>query len=408
MDGAFNIFIRIRIMNGKGLFFIISLLFFGQISRSQKPFPHEQLLRHLLLLQSKEAGEFEEGGFASYREYQLNIGRFKNDNNSFYTGLILMTLRDLYPEFSDAGKKLADSIIRLAIPSFQRFKNQKGRPTFNFWSTNPPRIFPNGGWLNWFDKPRALPDDMDCTSISTLALARPDSVAQTVHGLMQAFVNDGVKKLMPTFDEVEDLPVYSTWFGVKMPVEFDAPVICNVLTMVYHYSLPLTRADSASIEYLTTIIRKRYHLSDPMKVSPNYASPSIILYHYSRLMNKGKIESLEELKPVLIHDADSLYKISENLVEKSMLSTALMRWGVEPPKDTVEIKSGLINAVHEQPFVFFIANLGIAFPDGWKHRIASGKAGRFHYYCPAWDITLLLENIITAGSFMRRDKVSHF
>lgn len=354
-----------------------------------------RLMRSLRDLQVREDGPFVKGGFGSFREYQLKPGTYKRDKNVFYTGLILMTLREIYPSLAHSSKLIADSIIADAIPSFQQFKNQKGRPTFNFWSTNPPQIFPEGGFLNFYNKSRALPDDMDCTSISTIALNREDSIAAKVHHLMQGFTNDGKNRLMPTFPEVQHLPVYSTWFGIKMAVELDAPVICNVLTMVHHYQLPLTRADSASIQYLSTIIEKRYHLSEPIKVSPNYASTAVILYHYSRLMNTAKIPSLEKLKPILVHDADSLYRVSENIVEKMMLSTALHRWNAQPSIDTIEINGSLENAIRNSRFIFFIANLGTGFPDGWKHELASGRAGRFNYYCPAYDIVLVLENLVS-------------
>ena len=353
-----------------------------------------QIINKLRLLQAQDEGPFVKGGFGSFREYRLKPGRFKRDRNVFFTALVLMTLRELYPALSEPSRKVADSIIADAIPSFKRFKNQKGRPTFNFWSTNPPEIFPEGGFLNLYNESRALPDDMDCTSISLMALNEDDSIAEQVHRIMQDFVNDGKKKSMPAVMPLGSRPVYSTWFGKKMAVEFDASVLCNVETMVHQYRLPLTAADSATLQYLADIIEHDHHLKDPLKTSPNYATPAIILYHYSRLMKSGQISALENFREKMARQADSLYRLSDNLVEKMMLSTALLRWGRMAPKDTISIKSSLVSAIMESRFVFFIANLGTGFPDGWKHELASGLPGRFNYYCPAYDLVLALENLI--------------
>jgi hypothetical protein len=73
--------------------------------------------------------------------------------------------RNLNTLFIRAGRmektKLVEQISLNAKPSFAKFKNQKGRDTYNFWPTDNPMIFPNAGWMNIFNKSQSLPDDME-------------------------------------------------------------------------------------------------------------------------------------------------------------------------------------------------------------------------------------------------------
>ncbi|MFT2588466.1 hypothetical protein, partial [Escherichia coli] len=81
----------------------------------------------------------------------------------------VFTLNNIKEDLSPEQHKIADKIINEALPSFNKFQNRKGRDTYNFWPTDTPRIFTNGGWLNWFDKQQSLPDDMDDTVILLMA-----------------------------------------------------------------------------------------------------------------------------------------------------------------------------------------------------------------------------------------------
>lgn len=362
------------------------------------PGPYEDLILDLLRFiraeQTRESEDFTLGGFPSFREYQGRKGVFKKDDNVFFTALVLMTIRDHYDRFNTSQKMVADSILRDGLPSFSHFMNRKGRPTYNFWPTNPPVIFPDGGWLNLFNRPRALPDDLDATSISLLALEVPDSVASGVHDLMQLYSNNGRWALKKTFPEYDTLKVYSTWFGEKIPVDMDASVVCNILNMVNRYQLKLSAVDSSSIHFLARVIHNRHHLSDPLKISPYYGTSALVLYHYARLMENASYPALDSLKPVLIKDALEEYEKAPGTLEKIILRTALQRWGVAAPADSIII-SDLQKDIGDAPFVFFIANMGVIFPDGLGHRLATGNAGRFNYYCPAYNYALLLENMMT-------------
>lgn len=353
-----------------------------------------KILQHIRYQQVNHGPEFEKGGFPTYRIYQPR-GIPKADNNSFFTSIILLTLRDNYQKLPVSAKILTDSIFSSALPSYKAFRNQKGRGTFNFWSTNPPKVFPDGGILNIFDKSKALPDDMDCTSTALWALNAPDSVNKRIKSLMQSYTNQQGKNLLKTFPEIANFPAYSTWFGVKVPVEFDVVVMCNVISWTAQAGLDFTAADTATIELLTKVIEKGLYIEDPFMASPNYATVPIILYHYSRMMSKVTIPALEDLKPLMIKEAEKCFLNSTSKLEKILISTTLQRLGATSPEVIILDESNYIEEIANDPFVFFIANMGLAYPTGWKNKLATSKAGRFDYYCPAYNLTLLLENILT-------------
>ncbi|MGZ5254519.1 MAG: hypothetical protein ACXWV4_09180 [Flavitalea sp.] len=352
-----------------------------------------KILRHIRYQQLNHGTDFEKGGFPNYRVYQPRQVP-KADNNSFFTSIILLTLRDNYQKLPVSAQLLADSIFADALPSYQAFRNQKGRGTYNFWKTNPPQVFPDGGVLNIFDKSKALPDDMDCTSTALWALKAPDSTNKRIKLLMQSYTNQPGKKLLTTFPEISNIPAYSTWFGVKVPVEFDVVVMCNVISWTAQAGLNFTKADTATIGLLTKVIEEELYTNDPFMASPNYATVPVILYHYSRMMSKVNIPKLEALKPAMIREAEKCFENAESNLEKIMISTNLKRWGARPPGEIILDHSNYIDAIANDPFVFFIANMGLAYPTGWKNRLATSKAGRFDYYCPAYNLTLLLENIL--------------
>ena len=353
-----------------------------------------QLLQRLALLQSNSDHIFSKGSFPSYRAYSLNKTIEKADENAFFTGLICFTLRDLMKDLNASDKKLALSIIDKSLPYFEHFKNQKGRATYNFWSTKPPKIFPNSGWMNLFDHSQSLPDDLDDTVILLMAMNATDSVAKEVHELMQSFVNGKGKGIKNTFDSYKNIKAYSTWFGKKMPVDFDISVLANVLYFVQHYQLKWTTSDTASLQLIESIIKDKKYVTAPASVSPHYNSTSIILYHLSRLMSIKSFPELEIYKPALISTAQRLMAQSTSYLNKTILSTALMRWGVQPGIISIETDKPFLDFIQDKDFVFFIANMSSMLPNPMKDAAGQIGIGRFNYFCEAYNTCILLENII--------------
>jgi len=353
-----------------------------------------QLLERIKLLQPSSAGVFPKGVFPSYRTYALNKDRQKADINIFFTGLISFSLQNLQKHLTPYQQKIATDIIASANASAIKFKNRKGRDTYNFWPTDTPQIFPNSGWMNWFDKKQALPDDMDDTVILLMALNAQDSIAKRVHGIMQNFTNSGDKQVNNTFKSYRTIAAYSTWFGNKMPVDFDVSVLSNVLYFVQRYNLDWTNADSSSVALICKTIEDKKHLTDAAYISPHYHSTSIIMYHLSRLMQLKPIPSIEKYRATLIKDAQQLLTSSDDFMDQVLLQTSLMRWGVRLPAITINSNQPLQTIVEDESFSFFIANMASILPGQFKKVAGSMGVGKFYYYCPAYNNLLLLENII--------------
>ncbi len=355
-----------------------------------------KLLKRIELLQSHDGTVFPTGIFPAYRTYALNKDRQKADINIFYTGLIAFTLRDIMPALTRHQQLIAKQIIDRAMVSAHLFKNRKGRSTFHFWSTHPPQIFPNSGWMNLFDKQQSLPDDMDDTAIMLLAMAAPDSTVQQVHALMQGYGNLVSGRVKNTFKEYEHIKAYSTWFGKKMPIDFDVSVLSNVLYMVQRYQLPWTSMDSASLNLIVKVIEDKRHLTDAGNVSPHYKKTSIILYHFARLMSIKAIPELERLKPLLITEAEDLLQKEGSFLDKILLSTALLKWGVVPVTKDIQTKKDLLDLIEDEDFSFFIANMSSMLPNPIKNWTGALGLGKFDYFCPAYNHLLVLEYLATS------------
>jgi len=352
------------------------------------------LLQRVKALQVNEASVFPKGSFASYRTYQYNKDFQKADINGFYTGLIVFTLRDIQPKLTVWQQQIADSIIQRALPVFDKFKNKKGRNTYNFWPTDTAQIFPNSGWLNWFNKSQSLPDDLDDTVIILLAMNTNKSTAAAIHTLMQGYTNNPQKKITNTFPAYRDIGAYSTWFGEKMPVDFDVSVLSNILFFVQRYNLKWTAADSASLLLIDKVISDKKHIDAPAYISPHYASTPIVLYHFSRLMQVKPIEVLEKHKLVLIDQAKSYLQRDIPFMEKVLLQTALKRWGIDYPMHIHTNEKNMESLIESEDFSFFIANMASMYPDKMKKILGNTKIGEFRYYCPAYNHMLVLENIL--------------
>lgn len=369
---------------------LILLLPFNLYCQLQDPIL--QSLRRIQALQPAESSVFPKGSIPSYRVYALNRDLEKADINAFYSGLTMFTLNSVSPLLQPEQKAVSDSIVRAVSPVLDKFRNRSGRFTYNFWPTDTPQIFPHSGWMNWFDKSQSLPDDLDDTVILLLAQEARDSVARAVHALMQGYTNTDGKQVRNTFDSYRDMKAYSTWFGKKMPVDFDVCVLANVLYFVQAYRLPWTAADSASLQLIERVLSEKKHLTHAAYVSPHYSKLPNILYHISRLMALRPIPSLEKFRPQMVNEAKAAFAGADNFMEEVILSTALLRWGVTPPQGKTWEAESLTELIEAPTFSFFIANMASMLRDplkSWLHSL-----GKFYYYAPAYNHVLFVENMV--------------
>jgi hypothetical protein len=376
---------------------IISIFFFCWIAlqpAAGQSSVETLLLQRMQQLQVQQAGVFPKGMFPSYRMYALNKDREKADINGFFTGLISFTLRDLQPLLSSDNRLLAGKLLQDAQPVFDKFRNRKGRPTYNFWPTDTPQIFPNAGWLNLFDKSQSLPDDLDDTVILLLAEQTDRATAEQVHALMQSYTNNGLKRVRNTFQPYRMIGAYSTWFGNKMPVDFDVSVLANILYFVQRHDLRWTAADSASLQLIVNVIDDQRHITHAPYVSPHYSRLPVILYHLSRLMSVRPIPLLEDRRQQLIEQALAAMDNATGFMDQVILSTALLRWGVKPPVVKPRETENLEALIEEEDFSFFIANMASMLPDPLKQWVGGAGVGKFYYHCPAYNYALVLEYML--------------
>jgi hypothetical protein len=338
--------------------------------------------------------EFTKGTFPSFRTYHFNAA--KPDDNIFFTALIVFTLRDLYPNFNADDKVLVDSIIQNALPAFKKFKNATGKNTYNFWPTNPTIVFPNGGWLNLMNTSMALPDDMDDTAISLMALNTDSADVQKVHLLMQQYVNlRNGKKNRSAPKILRSYPTYSTWFGDKMPIDFDICVLSNILYLTYKYNLPVSKADTAAINLIKACISHHYLQTKSAMIAQHYQRLPIILYHLSRLMSLPNFHRLDNERKVLINMTHQLLnQSSTQYFDKIILSTALLKWHEYPLNNTIIHTQSFSDFFFNNDFVFFKATMGSILPSVFKNLFTSLQIGVFNYYSPSYNIVLLMEYLL--------------
>lgn len=362
-------------------------------------FPQDSLYINFLInrideLQVKEDGLFVKGLFPSFISGKEKFSDKKRDNNIFYNGLIAYALKDVKASLNQNNIQEVDSILLRSRPAFDKFKNQKGRGTYNFWRTDTAFHYPYMGLINLFIKKTGLPDDMDDTVLSLQALDADDSTAKAIHALMQQYVNRDSNKVRTVIKAYEKYPAYSTWFGKKFPVVFDVSVMCNILAFVQHYDLAWTKADSASLDVIITTIKDQYHIYQSLYASPYYPKTSLILYHIARLMSIKPVPQLEMLKPKMVEQANEQLKRTDNLLEKIILSSALIKWGEHPASIQLPSLDAVHNEVEQNSFSFFAGNVPSYFSDWLRKYASSGNIFIYHHYCPAFNDALLLEYLM--------------
>ena len=377
----------------KSILFIIfcALVVRGNTQSSTDTIWSYQILTKIQALQQTNTG-FPRGIFPSARVYAYNKNNSKNDPNVFFTGLIVHTLKKYQKQCTSYQQGIINQIVKDGLSSVGLFKNKSGRDTYNFWRTDTPQIFPNAGWLNKFDKSHSLPDDFDDSVILLWAQEVSKERAAMVHDSMQLYANTLVKTVKNTLAPFKHLPAYSTWFGKKMPIDFDMAVLCNVLSFVNAYDLQWTASDSASLQLITTAINNNWHVTKADFIAPHYAKPAVIMYHIARLLTAGNqqnIQTLMALKPVLLKQTDSLLAISKDPLENVLLSSARVQFG-GITNDASQAPDQA--AIEQSKYPFFIANMASMLPSPVKRPLSKLAFAKFEYRCPAYNLAILWEN----------------
>ncbi len=352
-----------------------------------------KLFQNLLYKQHLESDFFKEGSFESYRQHNNSLD-FKPDNNIFFTALVSYTLQNLKPYLTSDEKIVTDTIVNRTKKSFTFYKHNSERLSYNFWPSQPKKVFfPNDAILSSLSESLALPDDLDDTGLILSTLNLPDSIAKKAHDSMQEFVNGNKKRINNTLSDYKNIPAYSTWYGKKMPIDFDFGVHCNILSFVNHYNLSWTKADSATYKLILQIIDDGNLVSQPKFISPYYATTPILIYHLARLMTTKKMNELELRKPLLIKTALELLQKTDILLDKVILETSLMKFGYYDSLLELDL-SNIDKTLYLNEFTYYHGHL-FAHLNSTIKKIANQLSfTEFKWYCSAFNDCLLLEYLI--------------
>ncbi len=132
--------------------FLISLLFLICCSITINAWAQDTALINYLInrisqQQIKSDSFFFPGIFPSYISRKQQFTQKKGDNNVFYNGLILCTIKDVYGELSPGNQSVYDNMVSRSIPFFKKFENKSGRSTYNYWRTDSAFVFPFTWWV---------------------------------------------------------------------------------------------------------------------------------------------------------------------------------------------------------------------------------------------------------------------
>lgn len=342
----------------------------------------DSLLNEILLLQNIKTGFYSPGIFPCQRGKH----KLKEDNNVFFSSLITFTLQNIKVEFSNHSKKNIDTVCKKVIRNYPLYKNKTGLGTYNFWHTNPPEYFPNSKYLSGH-KNYNVPDDADCTSIIYLTDTSLHSNVTWLKDKFSKHANLTTTKIKSTFRKYRNYKAYSTWFGKKMPIEFDICVQSNVLYFVFENKLQLNINDSATISLIKSMVMSGEYLKQSAFVSPSYKKRSVILYHLARLLGKFNIPELECCREKIKKDIENELLKTKDFMENILLSSASLKLGGNPKPVVYPIKIDKeLNS-----FVFFNADLFSAYARPSLKFISKSKLFTIPFHCKAYNMALLLE-----------------
>jgi hypothetical protein len=352
------------------------------------------LFQQLLDKQITKTDFFVEGSYTSFR--QRGDGQeLKADNNIFYTALVAYTLQTLKPYLTKDENIVVDTIINRAKKAFPYYKNRSGRLTYNFWRTDRGKdFFPNDKILNKLKNKLSLADDLDDTIMILAVLGIGDSTAENSHLLMQEFANGKYAIIKNTFKSYQNVAAYSTWYGKKMPVDFDFGVHCNILSFVNKYHLNWSRTDSLTYELILDMIDKNYYNQLPKYISPYYSYTPVLLYHIGRLFESNQLLELYKRKNKFAAEATKNSYEADNRLNKIISLSTLYKLNMPAP-DFELTENDVNGGLNNTDFVYYTGHL-FGHLNNTIKVIANSMSSitQFKWYSSAFNDCLLLEYLI--------------
>jgi hypothetical protein len=313
------------------------------------------------------------------------------DNNIFFSAITLLNLQRVKNCISDTSQLIIESISTKLNASYPKYKNVKGKPTYNFWMSQPESHFPNSKILSKRKK-FILPDDFDDTSIIFLTSGQSAAATDSLKQLMALHTNNVEKKVKNSFPEYKNEVAYSTWFGKKMPICFDVCVLSNTLYLVFEKGLTLNQHDSASIKIICDIVKTNKHFNNPEIASPHYRKTEIIIYHISRMLGNKNISGFDNIKQKLINDINKILEERSNNDDfyKVLLYNSLYMLGNKPVAKIKAMPS-------PNGFSYFYANMVSTFPNPIYKWLNKNDNFCYKYNCNAFNLSIWLEYLVLSN-----------
>ena len=345
----------------------------------------KSILYRIAELQSKGDRYYAPGIFPSQR-VQSSIGYVREDNNIFFSALVVFTLNRLLPWLNPPQAALVSDISKKVVANYPDYLHKESPDTYNFWRSDKQSHFPHGWLLHRVSK-LALAADTDDTSL--IYLTQPDmKVELLIREYQQQYPGHSPSSPL-TPSAYRDLKAYPTFLGKRMGREMDACVICNVLFLVFKYQLPLTEIDYDSLEFLKRVLQRQDHLHASFQVSPNYANGATILYHITRLIAAFEQDMLSDIRDLTLENLISEVKKPQPFMELLLLKSSLARLGVPTPALPLEQV-----AQHFEKFYYFRAGMLTGLQIGLLKNLAPFSFFHLKYRCEAYYWALVMEYLV--------------
>ena len=341
------------------------------------------LLKAIAELQSDGDGIYPSGTFPSQR-YHPFLPYTREDDNLFFSATIALTLQSHLSEMTEDERSVAETIINNVRSAIPLFRNKDGKPTYNFWQTKPSRHFPNGVFMRHLEHFR-IPDDADDTALAHILVDHSEEEVDKLLQLFELHANLGKKQVKNTWSEFQELYAISTFFGEKMRIEFDAVVMCNALLFLLSKG-QRSKLVEDSTKYVSGVVERDHHLTDPFRAAPNYPNAVLIIYHIARLLKHHPDIELARHRSKLIGQLKKIGKRKTPALNQLLINNALIMLG-----DNVKDNVGAVKVVNDTKGYFFHAGMMSAFENSVAQNLSTNPLFHLRYRCKALNMAMLVE-----------------
>ncbi len=174
-------------------------------------------------------------------------------------------------------------------------------------------------------------------------------------------------------------------------VDTDLVVISNILIFNATYDLGLAEEDKASLLLIEKAVLSGDYARKKWSLAAWYPSLAVILYSLADLVLLDYYKGMEKLKAKLIHDLEHLKLREDQLMERLLVDSSLMKLG--KAAQNIRASDNLKQVLGSfSPFSFGVIPLLHPLNGLAMQRLSSLELFRLSYNCRAQRLAILLEN----------------